>query len=73
MLPMTGATFMLQLVELLQVFHIITILDCKFMGTAVNGITQPLGPPHPFRSMARINPVMVDAAYDRRHFYFVAG
>ena len=65
--------FILRLVELLQVFHIIAILDCKFMGTAINGITPPLGRPRPFRSMGLVNPVMVNAAYDRPHFYFAAG
>jgi hypothetical protein len=43
------------------------------MGTAGNGITPPLGCLRLFRLMACINPVMVDATYDRRHIYCVAG
>ncbi len=43
------------------------------MGAAVHGIPPPLGRPHPFWLMARVDPVMVDAAYDRRYFYFAAG
>ena len=43
------------------------------MGTTGHGIPPPPGRPRPFWSMARIDPVMVDAAYDRHHFYFVAG
>ena len=71
--PMIGATLSLQMVELLQCSHIIAILDCKFMGTAVHGIPPPLGRLRPFRSMARVDPVMVNAAYDWRHFYVAAG
>jgi hypothetical protein len=41
------------------------------MGAAGHGIPPPLGPPPPFRLMVRVDPVMGDAAYDRRHFYFV--
>ena len=36
-------------------------------------IPMPLGHLRPFRSMACIDPVMGDAAYDRRHFYFAWG
>ena len=39
------------------------------MGTAGHGIPPPLGPPHPFHLMARVDPVMGD----RRHFYFAWG
>jgi hypothetical protein len=43
------------------------------MGAASHGIPPPLGPPRPFRLMVRIDPVMGDAAYDWRHFYFAWG
>ena len=38
------------------------------MGAAVHGIPAPLGRPRPFKLMVRIDPVMVNAAYDQRHF-----
>ena len=43
------------------------------MGITGHGIPPPLGRPHPFRSIARVNPVMVNATYDRRHFEFADG
>ena len=43
------------------------------MGVMGHGLPPPLGRPRPFQSTARVDPVMVDAVYDRRHFHFTAG
>ena len=71
--PMTGATFILRGVELLQCSHIIAISDQKFMCAEGHRIPPPLGHPCPFWSMVRVDPVMGDVAYVWRHFNLAVG
>jgi hypothetical protein len=66
---MTGTTFILRWVELLQS----TLYHCRSKIFPPFGLSQPwyppaiVGPLRPFQSMVRVNPVMGDAAYNLRN------